>query len=175
MIYTITKHNRAGFIVGGLTLFLVLTLLLASLTPSTARAHAPDLYSVSRDDANLRTINPLTGGTTNTVANIPLDELELRTLNVPNFSNGLLVQHVASGSLAAKLGIKASIVPVTLNKRKILIGGDVVVKMGGENLYFTPKGLRRIRVYLGSINAGELIELTVYRNGKLITLTTVKP
>ena len=43
MIDTIAKRHRTGIVVGALTLFLLLALVLSGLTPAVAKAHTPDL------------------------------------------------------------------------------------------------------------------------------------
>ena len=61
MINTVMKNNRVAIFVGSLTLLLVMALLLASLMPPMAQADTPTLYSVSKENGILHTVNPLTG------------------------------------------------------------------------------------------------------------------
>jgi serine protease Do len=80
---------------------------------------------------------------------------------------GLLVQHVAKNSPAEALGIKAGYIPISIGDEKALLGGDVIVEVGGEQLYLTKAGRQRVLDYLGSLKSGDRISVTVLRDGKL--------
>ena len=105
---------------------------------------------------------------------LPLSNTLAQALNVPR-QNGALVQGVAAGSFAEKLGLKGGHIPVIIEGHKTLLGGDIIFEMGGNTIYYTPKGRERIFDYIRSVPVGEKISVTVLRNGKVVTLSAVKP
>ena len=106
---------------------------------------------------------------------LPLNETMLRMLNVADYSEGLMVQSVAKGSLAAELGVKPGLLPVLLGDQQIFLGGDVILEIGGHAFYSTQKGFLRIQDYLKDKSSGDEIEVTVYRAGKKLILKGIKP
>jgi len=105
---------------------------------------------------------------------IPLKENALRALNVPDFLQGFLIQNVAKNSLASKFGLKAGTIPIIIEGQELLLGGDIVVKIGGQALYKTAKGFERIQKYLNSVSLDGELSMTVYRGGKLLVLQAKK-
>ncbi|HIG40934.1 MAG: trypsin-like peptidase domain-containing protein [bacterium] len=106
---------------------------------------------------------------------LPLTNDALRVLNVPDYSEGLLIQHVTEGSLAAAFNIHAGVIPMMLGEQKIMLGGDVIVEVGGHNLYQTRAGFERIQTYINSVKKGDELEITVFREGEKKILTAIKP
>lgn len=104
---------------------------------------------------------------------VPMSETLADALNVPH-PNGLLVQQVAYGSMADRFGVQPGRIPALINGKRMLLGGDVLIAFGGEELHMTPEGFQKIQRYLNSINKGGKLELTVYRNGKPVVLRTTK-
>lgn len=99
---------------------------------------------------------------------IPIKGALARALNVPH-SQGLLVQHVAKGSPADKLGLKPGILPVKIpGAADIFIGGDVIIQVGPHPIHVTKDGFLNVRQYLATRN--EAIQLTVWRGGEWVTL-----
>lgn len=101
---------------------------------------------------------------------IPIRKNLAKALNVP-YAEGLLVQKVAKNSLGERLGLRPGLIPAQLNNNKMLIGGDVIVEVGDDTVYLNRKGFQRITDYLNSVQAGELIKITVIREGKKMELT----
>ncbi len=104
----------------------------------------------------------------------PMSETLARALNAP-FPNGVIVQDVAEGSLAAALGIRAGLVPATINGQSLSLGGDIIVSIGGQNIGFDREGIERAYAYMASRGHGEKIEMVVYRDGELLNLAAAKP
>lgn len=104
---------------------------------------------------------------------VPMSETLADALNVPH-PNGLLVQRVAYGSMADRFGVQPGRIPATINGRKMLLGGDVLIAFGDEELNMTPAGVQKVRRYLNSVNKGGKLELTVYRDGRPVVLRTTK-
>jgi S1-C subfamily serine protease len=90
-------------------------------------------------------------------------------LNLP--TGGLLVQRVAHGSPAERLGLRGGRYNVTIENEQLLIGGDVIVAMQGIALA-EPDAYERVRLRLMDIRTrGGLISLSVMREGGLTELT----
>lgn len=104
----------------------------------------------------------------------PLDTVLRDVLNVP-YPDGVLVQQIVPGSLAAKLGLRAGLVPATINGRTLKLGGDVIVAVGGQPLSISKEGIQRVYAYLSGRARGESIDMTVYRNGREINLSAPRP
>ena len=105
---------------------------------------------------------------------IPVSGDLARALNLPREA-GLLVQSVTQGSLAAELGVVPSYLPVKIAENEFLIGGDIILSVGGHDVYLTQKGRQRIADYLASLATGDLVELTVLRKGNIKKLSKVVP
>jgi serine protease Do len=106
---------------------------------------------------------------------ILLPQEVLRALNIPYATTALLIQHVAKGSLGDKLGLRAGIVEATINEEAVLLGGDVLIKVGDDDVYVTRKGIERVSNYFNNMKSGDPITVTVFREGKLETLSALKP
>ena len=88
---------------------------------------------------------------------------------------GLLVQRVAEGSLGAAFGLKESIIPAKIGGHDLMIGGDILLKLGDESIYLTKPGRERMIDYLDSAASGDTLKVTVLRNGERKVLTAKKP
>ena len=104
----------------------------------------------------------------------PLGKVLSDVLNAP-YPDGVLVQQIAPGSLGAQLGLRAGLVPATINGRSIKLGGDIIVAVGGQPLSISSEGITKAFNYLAGRASGEQIELTVLRNGELLKLSAPKP
>ncbi|MCP3952024.1 MAG: trypsin-like serine protease [Desulfobacterales bacterium] len=104
----------------------------------------------------------------------PLDRVLSDVLNSP-YPAGVMVQQIAPGSLGAQLGLRAGLVPATINGRAIKLGGDIIVAVGGQPLSVSDEGIARVYKYLAGRARGEKVEMTAYRNGKEISLSAPKP
>jgi S1-C subfamily serine protease len=93
-----------------------------------------------------------------------------RAFNVPGAA-GLLVQHVATGSPAERLGLRSGSMPVTVGTDTLVIGGDVVIAVDGIALG-APDAQETIRRRLIEMHRNRTsIHLTVLRGGELLELT----
>ncbi len=77
--------------------------------------------------------------------------------------------------MAAELGVIPSFLPVKIADTEFLIGGDIILSVGGHDVYLTPKGRQRISDYLASLRKDDLVEMTVLRQGKIKKLSRVVP
>lgn len=64
-----------------------------------------------------------------------------RSINTP--TNGVLIQDLAEGSLAAALGLPPGLIPATINRKSMLLGGEVILSIGGKSVSFDQQGIKR--------------------------------
>jgi S1-C subfamily serine protease len=73
-------------------------------------------------------------------------------LNVPGGAPALLVQRVAEGSPAARMGLRGGTLPVTIGQDSFVLGGDIVLAVEGIGIG-TPQAYELIRRRLIEIQA----------------------
>ncbi len=95
-----------------------------------------------------------------------------KALNL-GYDSGFLIQKVAAGSVAAKLGLRAGVVPVTIQDRTLLLGGDVIISVEGERV--SEENLGQIRKLMQQINVNDRLKLEVIRGGRFIVLEARVP
>ncbi|WP_179957512.1 S1C family serine protease [Exilibacterium tricleocarpae] len=105
---------------------------------------------------------------------VPMSKTLADAINVP-FPNGILVQQVAYGSMGDRFGLQPGRISAVIAGQNLLLGGDVIIGIGGEEVSATPDGMRRARRYAKSLKEGDTMEITVYRNGSKVQLTASKP
>jgi serine protease Do len=104
----------------------------------------------------------------------PMNDTLARALNAP-WPNGVLVQDVAEGSLAAKLGVRSGLIPATIDGKKLKLGGDIIISIGGQPFSFTKEGIERAYDYMSNRKKGEAIEMVIFRDGQQQRLSAAKP
>jgi serine protease Do len=97
-----------------------------------------------------------------------------QVLNVPPPGVGLLVQRVATGSPAERLGLKAGTTRATIGDEDLIVGGDIILSILGISLS-APNSLTTIRQKITDMNPGDSVTVTVLRGGKTMTLVTTVP
>ncbi|MGH9749589.1 MAG: PDZ domain-containing protein [Candidatus Polarisedimenticolia bacterium] len=90
--------------------------------------------------------------------------------NVPPPGVGVLVQRIAAGSPAKRLGLKGGTVRVTIGEEELIAGGDIVLSIQGIALG-GPGGFSLARQQLAELRPGDSATVTVLRGGQTITLT----
>lgn len=86
-------------------------------------------------------------------------------LNVPQDS-GYLIQKIASGSPASRMGLRPSRVPANIAGQDIFIGGDIILSVGG--LAVSPNMTAEFREITSKKNGVGVVLLKVLRDGKII-------
>jgi serine protease Do len=94
-----------------------------------------------------------------------------RMLNVPQDA-GILVQRVAEGSPASRMGLQPGSLRVEIGGEEIVLGGDIIMEIQGIRLG-DPEGMERIQALIRTLSPGEEIKVTVLRGGRRIELATV--
>ena len=90
-----------------------------------------------------------------------------RALNL-GYDSGMLVQKVASGSVADKLGLRPGKIPVTIQGQEILLGGDIIVSVEGVDV--NQEDIGELRRRMKQLLPNDLIKLHVKRAGRLLVL-----
>lgn len=92
--------------------------------------------------------------------------------NVPQKA-GLLVKHVAEGSIADALDLKGGDKVIKIGKRELLIGGDVILEVAGIVVTSDLENLKKIRKTILEMERGDTLAVKVLRAGKFHKLSTV--
>ncbi len=85
-----------------------------------------------------------------------------------NVTYGVLIEDVASGSPAAKAGLKGSTTPVTVDGQQYLVGGDIIVSVNGTRIINQDALSSYLEVYTV---AGQTAVLGIVRNGAPTSVT----
>jgi len=93
-------------------------------------------------------------------------------LNLPQPA-GFLVQRVAEGSPASRLGIKAGALRVSIQGRELLLGGDIILSVNGIGILEDNTSLDMICESISKLKPGERIVTKVLRAGQVIELSTM--
>jgi len=94
-------------------------------------------------------------------------------LNLPQPA-GLLVQHVATKSPAAQMGLHPGHLPVTVEGKSVLLGGDVILRVQGIE-YQDSSSRDLIQEALDRLPSGAPVQVTVFRGGKAVELSARVP
>ena len=87
-------------------------------------------------------------------------------MDLPADQIGVLIEHVQTNSPAEKAGLQGSDQPVTINDEEILVGGDVITAVDGEDV----ATVQDLAAYLQEVGTGGEVALSVIRDGNQITV-----
>jgi serine protease Do len=93
-----------------------------------------------------------------------------RALNLPQ-SAGVLVQHVAEGSLSWRLGIRPGTLRSSVEGQDLLLGGDVILSINDVQVEESGS-YDAIRAGISKVNPGENLIIKVFRQGQIVKLST---
>ena len=105
-----------------------------------------------------------------------------RALNLPQAA-GVLVQRIGDGSIGSRLGINQGTLRVTIQGTDILLGGDVILSVNNIAI-IDPRSAQSLgsltsdenyeRIYntVAALKPGDPLVVTVFREGKVLKLTT---
>lgn len=88
--------------------------------------------------------------------------------NLPQ-AEGLLVQQVAQGSPAERLGLCGGDLRATIGQEQLVVGGDVILSVQG--IPVERRSVARIRERLSQLEPSESLELRIFRSGELLDLS----
>ena len=89
-------------------------------------------------------------------------------------ARGLLVQRIAAGSPAAKIGLMPGTRTASIGGEEFLVGGDVILEVMGVNVA-DPDSRPRIRAAIAGFAPGKPISVVALRGGRKIELTWTPP
>jgi len=92
-------------------------------------------------------------------------------LNVPPPGGGILVQGVAAGSLAERVGLRPGIIPTKIGELELKLGGDLILMVQGIAVGRDLENIDRIVETLAGLSSGETIFITVLREGEQVVLS----
>ena len=87
---------------------------------------------------------------------------------------GLLVQRIAQGSPAAKIGLQPGNRKATIGGEEFLVGGDVILEVQGIS-FADPSARARIGEVLSTLAPGAPISVIVLRGGRKLELEWTPP
>ena len=93
-----------------------------------------------------------------------------RALNVSQEA-GLLVQKVIENSLAAEMGLQGGGIQVALGGQKLMIGGDIILKIQNSPILPTVEDFCALNSMIGGFSSESRIEMLVLRNGRELLLS----
>jgi S1-C subfamily serine protease len=94
-----------------------------------------------------------------------------RLFNVPQ-SAGLLVQSVATDSLAARLGLRDGQFRIAVEGQPLIAGGDVVLEMLGHRVEASRDSLQIIEAALAALRPGDPVTMKALRGGQVVELVS---
>ena len=105
-----------------------------------------------------------------------------KALNLPQAA-GFLVQRIGDGSIGSRLGINPGTLRITIQGTDILVGGDVILSVNNISVIdprsaqslgnlTTDENYERIYNSVATLKAGDPLVVTVFREGKVMKLTT---
>ncbi len=102
-----------------------------------------------------------------------LTERQAAVLNLPQ-PGGMLVKVVAKDSPADQAGVRAGVVPATIDGQEMVLGGDIILAVA-ETPITDAMGAAKIRQHLASLAPNTPFKIRVLRLGKIVELTAGLP
>jgi serine protease Do len=96
-----------------------------------------------------------------------MNETIAQAMDLPEATQGVLVEQVEVGSPADEAGIQGSYKPFNLDGQDIYVGGDVITAVDGQAV----TGIQELRAMLSQMDAGQEVSLSILRNGKDIEVS----
>lgn len=90
-----------------------------------------------------------------------------QAMSLPPTQRGVLVERVERGSPADQAGLQGSYKPVTINGKRLLVGGDIVIAMDNQPV----SRLEDLQAFLQQAQPGQESVLTLLRNGEQLQVT----
>ena len=97
---------------------------------------------------------------------LPVTPEIAEAMDLPADQIGVLIEQVQAGSPAGEVGLQGSDKPVTINDEDILVGGDVITAVDGEEV----ASVQELAAYLQEVEVGGEVTLSLIRDGKQITV-----
>ena len=85
-------------------------------------------------------------------------------------TRGMLIQRIAEGSPAEKLGLRPGVIPASIGEQQILLGGDLIIGAMGVDLV-EDNGYEKILDKMAKLQRGDVLSVSILRAGKREELT----
>ncbi len=83
-------------------------------------------------------------------------------MNLPSDQSGVLVVDVEAGSPADQAGIKGGSTPTIINSKRVMVGGDIIVAIDGQQIS-SADGLKQA---ISGMQVGQKVTVSILRDGK---------
>lgn len=93
-----------------------------------------------------------------------------KALNLPQPA-GFLVQRVASGSIAWRLGLQPGTLRVNVQGADLLLGGDIILSVNEVQITEDNSGYEAILKTIGTLKTGDALVIRVFRQGQVVKLS----
>lgn len=87
--------------------------------------------------------------------------------------HGMLVQKVTPGSMADRLGISPGLIPAKIGGTEVLLGGDIIVAINGNEVRGTKQGMQQLIRDFRRVQAGDKLVIRVIRRGEEVELSAI--
>jgi serine protease Do len=94
-----------------------------------------------------------------------------RALNLPQTAR-FLIQRVAKGSPAWRVGIRAGVLRAQIEGEELLLGGDIILEVNGIVVQEGEGAFDQIEAITSKLKEGDKLTSKVLRDGKVIELCT---
>ena len=98
---------------------------------------------------------------------------EAKIFNLPQ-PNGLLVQRVVVSSIFGSMGVREGDTEVSIGNQKLIMGGDIILTFNGIQYNTVDETLLKLAEFAKSLNKDSQFEITILREGQIITLKSKK-
>jgi len=95
-----------------------------------------------------------------------------RVFNIPNDASGLLVQRVAAGSAAQRMGLEGGSVSAQIGEEELVLGGDIILAVEGIALNATDAYEKIRRRLIELRTSGGTLHVSILRGGATLELTS---
>jgi len=116
----------------------------------------------AEEQANANPQGQVTQGIHLGILGATIDSSIAQAINLPDGTQGVLIEQVQPESLAANAGLKAGTKTVTINGQDVLIGGDIITAVNGQSVASTDE----LRASLEQLPSDHPLTLTILRDGK---------
>ena len=103
---------------------------------------------------------------------ILLDGDLAKALNVPQEA-GLLITSLSSKGSVSALGLKGGTISAKIEETELKVGGDIILELAGITIKDI-NSIFQIRKLISEAQKGDIITMTILRNGKIGTAEFVK-
>jgi serine protease Do len=98
-----------------------------------------------------------------------LNERQTNILNVPQ-KEAILVERVVTESIFGQMGVKGGDTEVNIGGMKLILGGDIILALNDIRYNTSDNTMDKLAEFASSIDQSTPLQLTILRNGKIITL-----